>query len=103
MRLPNSCGYLVGAALSIVLLADNAYSADSKDKLTKRAWVGCGSKYSKTPLSPRLDRPVKVACPKGQRPMTRSEAHNACRDQMHPFSFMVMKTENGWVCRYMSP
>ena len=96
---------ILAAVLSTAVLSssDPAYS-EAKEKLTKKAWVGCSGKYEKS------GRPMKMhpqtgeyICPAGTRAITRHQAFNACRDQMNAFSFMVMKTKKGWLCRYFGP
>jgi hypothetical protein len=93
------------AAVAMTSLADTGPAfPEAKEKLTKKAWIGCGTKMSKTRPKTRIDATTgEVLCPKGQRMATRAEANNACRDQMNQFSMMTVKLSDGWLCRYHGP
>jgi len=95
----------LAAILSMTVLTSSGPAfSEAKEKLTKKAWVGCSGKYEKS------GRPMKMhpqtgayICAPGKPVMTRHQAFNACRDQMNAFSFMVVKTKKGWLCRYFGP
>jgi hypothetical protein len=88
--------------LSWLVAGDWLAAAHAAKPSQADAMAACRAKYGKKVIKAIINKDGTLTCQwQVARPMTRSEAYEACRKKTGAFTAFVHKTKNGWRCRYI--
>ncbi len=95
--------WAVISALAALMVA--SVPAQATTSLEKQAWTSCKKKYGKALVSAEVRKGGKeffctFATP--AKPMTSAEAYAACKKKYSATAVILVKSKNGWRCRYRS-